>query len=197
MSLETEVQELTKASNEQTAASQGLSQEVAGKMAAIDQKVDDAVARLENGEVDSLKIGWIKFAFHTISGDAVNQFVHMKTNIKRYESRMIGLNFSGYQYGLGVIDTDVSFYVYQQPGYADQGILHSWVVRHKGASKNLEDVAIIDVTYYFSPDDYLVLVISGINNYARVNLNQINTGIHQTITMLETKQTSTIDPAFT
>lgn len=39
MSLETEVQELTKSSNEQTAASQALAQEVAGKMGAIDQKV--------------------------------------------------------------------------------------------------------------------------------------------------------------
>ncbi|MCG9685130.1 hypothetical protein L1D31_21650 [Vibrio sp. Isolate23] len=49
MSLETEVQELTKASNEQTAASQALSQEVAGKMA----EIDAAVAKL-TGDVTTV-----------------------------------------------------------------------------------------------------------------------------------------------
>ncbi len=43
MSLESEVQKLTEASNSQTAASQALAQEVAGKMAEIDNKVDEAL----------------------------------------------------------------------------------------------------------------------------------------------------------
>ncbi|WDE69797.1 hypothetical protein VPHZ6_orf00014 [Vibrio phage VPHZ6] len=48
MSLESEVQELTKSSNEQTAASQELAQEVAGKMAQIDQKVNEATTVVRN-----------------------------------------------------------------------------------------------------------------------------------------------------
>ena len=43
MSLESEVQKLTEASNSQTAASQALAQEVAGKMAEIDDKVSQAL----------------------------------------------------------------------------------------------------------------------------------------------------------
>lgn len=42
MSLEAEVQKLTAAANEQTAASQSLAQEVAGKMSEIDTKVNEA-----------------------------------------------------------------------------------------------------------------------------------------------------------
>ncbi|HAS6087771.1 TPA: hypothetical protein I7120_22065 [Vibrio vulnificus] len=48
MSLESEVQELTKSSNEQTAASHELAQEVAGKMAQIDQKVNEATTVVRN-----------------------------------------------------------------------------------------------------------------------------------------------------
>lgn len=191
-----ELQEVKKASQEQTAASQAQTAEVAGKMAEIDKKADDAVARLENGEVDSLKIGRQTFAFHTISGTDLNQFVHLKTNIKRFEARMVGINFSGYQYGLGIIDTDVSFYTYQSPGFADEKKLHSWVVRHKGASTNGEGVAHVDVNYYYSPDDYIVLVISGINNYTRANLNQFDSGISSPIKILDTQYKPSLDPAF-
>jgi len=47
-SITEEIAGLKVASAEQTAASQALSQEVAGKMAAIDKKTNDSIAKVES-----------------------------------------------------------------------------------------------------------------------------------------------------
>ncbi|MEZ8723108.1 hypothetical protein AB6D66_18700 [Vibrio pomeroyi] len=167
-----ELQEVKKASQEQTAVSQAIANEVAGKMAAIDKKVDDAIEEVKSGEFDSVSFDSITLGIASFIGDANNTFAHLKTNIPRFQPYMVALNFSGYHYGTGVIDTDVSFYVYQSPDYSDKGILMGWVVRHKGLGEG-ESSPAQDLTYYFSQDDYLVLVFSGLNSYSKITASQL------------------------
>ncbi|AZZ98003.1 hypothetical protein [Pseudoalteromonas sp. R3] len=171
MSLIEKIEELKNSTAEQTLASQALAQEVAGKQGQIDKKVQDAIDKLENQEVQSFKIGSQHFGIAEISGSQENPYLHLKTNIQQFSSRMVALNFIGFRYGLGLIDTDVSFYVYQHEEYAPKGILHSWSVVNKGAYLDASSVPRIKVSYYFSSDNYLVLVIGELNQYTQVSIN--------------------------
>lgn len=69
MSLETEVQKLTQASNEQTTASQQLAQEVSAKMAGIDNQVSELVKDVS----DSINYEMYKALYVSIDGDDSNQ----------------------------------------------------------------------------------------------------------------------------
>ncbi len=147
-----------------------LTETVEKKSKDIDDSLQAALDKLANGEVSSFKIGGLSFNIDQLVGSSSEPYLHLKTNIPQDEPNMIALNFSGFRYGIGVIDTDVSFYTFQDTEYAPKGILHSWNVLHKGAHLDTASAPTVDVTYYFSDDRYLVLVIGKLNQYSQISV---------------------------
>ncbi|KFE94885.1 hypothetical protein [Vibrio parahaemolyticus] len=103
MSLETEVQELTKATNEQTAVSQALAQEVAGKMGDIDKKVSDAEKKFNDfvsGDFDENVGSALTLEVHIdpISGNDTNDGSTSGVAIKSSERLEQIVKQAAYQY---------------------------------------------------------------------------------------------------
>lgn len=200
MALVEKIEELANASADQTLASQALAQEVAGKMDQIDQKVNAAIEEIQAGKVESLKIGTERISAHTIDAHTSFHHLHLKTDIMQTSSAMVGFNLKGYFYPHGVVDTDVSFYVYQHENYAQIGKLYHFRVNHKGVGTRIVDgneEHLFDVKYYFDEDEHLVIVVFGLNRNSRLNLNNfIPAGNGIEFKILERVFSDSFEPAF-
>ena len=93
--------------------------------------------------------------------------VHIKTDIRHDSARMISFNIRGFWYGPQSIDTDIQFYC-----YSGTGTLYGFGVYEKAETS-------WDYGGYYSSDDYVVLWVSGLNNYAGFSLNANNTSLIQ------------------
>ena len=93
--------------------------------------------------------------------------VHIKTSIRHDSACMISFNIKGYWYGPNTIDTDLQFYCYAGTSYV------------YGFGVYERDDTSWDYGAYYSSDDYVVLWVSGLNNYAGFSLNANNTSLIQ------------------
>lgn len=177
-----------------------LTNAVDNKVSEINEKVNSAVEEIKNGTVESLRIGIKRVGAHVIKGHPSLLHQHIKTDILRSNPVMVAFNLNGYIYPHGIADTDVSFYVYQDVNYSDVGKLHSYNVKNKGVDTRKVDGIdenILDVTYYFDTDDYLVICISGLNHYSQLNLSNLIAGANSwEFEIIDKKFTDSQDPAF-
>jgi len=93
--------------------------------------------------------------------------VHIKTNIAHNSACMIGFNVKGYWYGPQSVDTDIQFYCYGGSSYV------------YGFGVYERDDTSWSYGAYYSSDDYVVLWVDGLNNYAGFTLNANNTSLIQ------------------
>lgn len=86
MSLESEVQKLTEASNSQTAASQELTQEVSGKMGEIDSKVNQKMSEMDakisqaTGDIEAAIKGQVDIVLYVDSTDGLAENIGTAIN---------------------------------------------------------------------------------------------------------------------